>query len=88
MYDLTALRQATDEIIESLSVDSSTQFNEPINWAELHCLEAMYVQTDDGYTYHRVLIEEAAPECVEFCEYIAKRLAERGFENVGVVTEW
>lgn len=85
-YSLTALRQATDEIIDSSSV--SAQFNEPINWADLHCREASYVQIDDGREYYRVMIEEAAPECVEFCEHIAKRLAERGFENVGVVTEW
>lgn len=88
MYDLAALRQATDEIIESLSVDSSTQFNEPINWADLHCFEAAYVQTDDGIFYHRVMIEEAAPECPEFCAYIANRLAGLGFGGVRVVTEW
>lgn len=85
-YSLTALRQATDEIIDSTSV--SAQFDEPINWADLHCMEASYVQTGDGREYYRVVIEEAAPECAEFCEHIAKRLAERGFENVGVVTEW
>lgn len=88
MYDLAALRQAVDEILEAIDDDPRGVIGEPINWADLHCLEVAGVLTADGQTYHRVLIEEAAPECSKFCEYIAERLAERGFEGVEVVTEW
>lgn len=88
MYDLTALRQTTDKILEIVGSNSLKQFLEPINWANLRCLEASYVQTDDGRKYYRVVIESAAPGCSEFRAYVAERLAESGFKDVEVVTEW
>lgn len=89
MYDLTALHQATDTILEEAQQLPGDPFpSNPINWGDLRCLEASHVQTDDGRKYHRVVIEEASPECPEFCKYIAERLAESGFKGVEVLTEW
>lgn len=89
LYDLIQLRQTTEKIIEDLQGREQDLFpNDPINWGDLHCVEASFVQTDDGREYYRVLIEEASEGCQKFPVYIREELVKQGFENIVVATEW
>ena len=84
---LRRLRGATDAaigVIESRNEDAG----EPINWADLGCVQAAWVVTDDNHGYAEVLIEEAAPGCTAFQAAVAAELEKRGWPNVRVVTEW
>jgi hypothetical protein len=40
----------------------------------------------DGHV--TVTIEEASPEAVDLCRFVAKELARRGYDEVAVRTEW
>jgi len=57
---------------------------EPINWGDLHVCDVRRLGRD-GWL---VEIEEADPNCPEFCGYIQHWLTAWGWENVEVRTEW
>ena len=56
---------------------------EPINWGDLSCTEVE--KFADGSWF--VVIEEAAPECPNLCEYVRAWLEKWGW-NARVQTEW
>lgn len=84
---LESLKQATDDAIRAAH-RKRREISGAINWADLHCLQAAWVVTDDEYDYAEVTIEEASPECSEFHAFIHKYLAAHGWPDVSVVTEW
>lgn len=84
--DLRRLRGATDAAISVIASQGRT-FG-AINWADLGCVQAAWVVTDDNQGYAEVLIEEAAPDCAAFQAAVAAELEKRGWLNVRVVTEW
>lgn len=55
---------------------------EPINWGDLKCISVEKIE--DRWL---IIIDEADPECQNFCEYIFKYLTAWGW-NVEVKTEW
>jgi hypothetical protein len=62
-----------------------------INWADLHCVsvecgESLYY--GEVTAFRRVWIEEANENNQELKEYIAAYLAQRGFPDIEVRTEW
>lgn len=75
------VRQAVDEIIAGLDKKEFT--GEPINWADLACVEAN--ERKDGSW--EVMVEEAAPNCTELNAEIKYQLHLRGIDAV-VRTEW
>jgi hypothetical protein len=84
---LKRLRRATDDAIGAVEM-SGLQIHGAVNWADLHCLQAAWVSTDDGYSYAEVTIEEASPDAVEFQHAVEMELARRGWPDIHVVTEW
>jgi hypothetical protein len=85
MSGLKRLCQATNEAIEKLQ---QAKIPGAINWADLSCVEASSVTTDEGETYLQVTIEEASPAETGLQAAVAKDLEERGWPGVLVVTEW
>lgn len=85
--DLRRLRGATDAAISAIE-SRNEEAGEPINWADLGCVQAAWVVTDDNQGYAEVLIEEAAPDCAAFQAAVAAELEKRGWPGVRVVTEW
>ena len=84
--ELTELRMVTDDVIgilQSMDVPRG-----PVNWADLHCMEAAFVTTDTGDTYSTVTIEEASPDAWDFQKLVADELFKKGHANVRVITEW
>jgi len=91
--DLKRLRQDTDKAIRSVerrrrAVTDLWFQGEAINWGDLSCREAALVLTDEGQSYIRVSIEEAAPDVTAFQAAIRKELAIIGWPNVIVETAW
>ncbi len=84
---LLKLRGATNDVLALLH-RRRNQFKGPVNWADLSCLQAAWVVTDDGESYAEVTIEEASPESTDFQEAIRAALERRGWPDVRVVTEW
>ena len=82
--ELVALRNATDKILKGLGPIP----NEAINWGDLSCTEAAWCQTDSGLSYVRVMIEECSPTCMKLPELVTTQLAELGFPDVRVETQW
>ena len=84
--DLKRLRAATDDAIGA--IESGERPNGPVNWADLSCVQAAWVVTDEGESYAEVQIEEAHPECSDFQKAVAAELEKLGWPGVRVVTEW
>lgn len=82
---LQALRNAVDNICADVDPQA---FDEPINWGDLGCVEAIYYLADDNSQGYRVYIEELAPDCYQFRAYVEKKLAEAGWPNVEVNLSW
>lgn len=85
--ELKKLRQATDDAIGEVESQRLVH-GEAINWADLSCMQAAWVETDDGEAYAEVKIEEAAPECPKFAAEIERILEKANYPGVRVVTEW
>jgi hypothetical protein len=66
------IAEAINRIIKEIDRDKTT-FNEAINWGDLSVVSVDEIRQicpiETGYT--RVVIEEASPDCVMFCAYIA-----------------
>lgn len=88
---LAALVAATNDVLlvaiaekdenESLAGDA-------VNWADLSCISAEGYVSDDGTPGLRVFVSEAAPDASCLRQYIADKLADLGYPDVDVVTEW
>ena len=85
--DLKKLRAATNDAIGVIETWDDRP-REPVNWADLRCVQAAWVVTDEGESYAEVTIEEAAPECPQFQAAVARELEKLGWPGVRVVTEW
>lgn len=83
---LTKLRNDTDAVISE--IEHGDPINEAINWADLRCVEARCVLTDQGDQYLEVIIEEASPDAAKLQDAIRGGLERKGWEGVVVVTEW
>ena len=88
MYDLKALMRAGERAITMVFKDRESFTAAAVNWADLHCIDARYCVHAEGPDTHVVIIEEAAPDNHEFQHFISEELAQLGFPNVEVVTEW
>ena len=87
LQTLRNLKAAADKAIESAQANKR-KLDGAINWGDLGCICAEHVVDQDGDESYRVAISEAAPENWRFHRFIRERLAEAGFPDVSVVTEW
>jgi hypothetical protein len=58
-----------------------------VHWADLHCHEVQYVESD-GRSFYRVIVEEASPESRVLQALIAEALEAAGYADVDVETAW
>lgn len=84
MERLKNIKDAVEEILECAD---RSGIDGAINWADLHCVEAMHCVNHDGYEWDEVLIEEASPDAADLCNYVGKELLKIGL-SVVVKTEW
>jgi len=65
-------------------------FNEPINYYDLGCVEARIWSNQEGNEGYTVYIEEAGTDCYEFKMWIKEKLVGMGwqFPEIEVVTRW
>lgn len=97
VHDATTLLEQTRRIADAeLDAADPADFREPINWGDLGVVSVTLGIRDDidGVTHSilTVLVSEAAPDCVEFQEWLAERIfvkldLPRDY-RVEVRTEW
>jgi len=76
-------------IIEKAHENKKDFDHESINWANLSCTDVETGESFMGGKFIRVIIEEAAPECFSFKQFILDELYELGYrEDITIVTEW
>lgn len=61
--------------------------DEPINWADLRCVDVEYV-TGIYNSLFRAIIEEADPNCPSLHVFISEHIKKLGYEDIEIVTEW
>ena len=79
-----ALQATVDEILV-LAAKKQSQIRGVVNWADLRCVDVEMSLLDGHVT---VTIEEASPEAIDLCRFVAKELARRGHDEIAVRTEW
>jgi hypothetical protein len=77
--------QATVNGILAQAAGERSRIGGAVNWADLRCVDVEISLLDGHVT---VTIEEASPEAIDLCRYVAKELARRGYDGVAVRTEW
>ena len=82
---LGQIEQATRDIISDMRPADFPK--EPINWGGMGVLDASKRISREGKSW-QVLIDEVAPDAHEFQNAVSQNLAERGFPDVEVITEW
>lgn len=86
---LHVLSDHVDEILRSIQ-DRHIRFDEPINYADLNCVEVRVCYGGGGF-HVEVSIEEAAPyDCPKFIAHIETELKSLGWdvEYIDILTEW
>ncbi len=68
--------------VASMRVDTEGLAGEAINWGDLGVMDV--IATSEGFLMH---VEEAAPDCPNFCRWLSEKLAGWGWQ-VEVITEW
>jgi len=81
-------KHVNDACAQAYDKGAGDFIDEPINWGDLGCTDAMYCLHLDGTDGFQVLIEQANPSCLELCAYVAEYLKAHGFDKVEVRTEW
>lgn len=84
---LIALRDETDSILE-LAYNNRESIGGSVNWANLYCESAQFVQDSDGENSYRVEISEASPNADKLREFVSNQLILAGWSDVEVQTEW
>lgn len=85
---LRELEGRTDEILHAAREERERPGG-AVNWgANVCCFQAEDWIAEDGSRGQRVWIQKASPDATELQEYVRKALAERGFLNIEVRTEW
>lgn len=86
-YSLKELRAAADEAcvaaIGDYDVMRDNMFDE-----DMGCMEAREWRSDDGARGYEVHVSSAAPDAEGLKLFLRQALAERGFEDIEVLTEW
>jgi hypothetical protein len=87
---LKELRAVTDRAIETVRASWTGCRNQvTVNWADLRCTEAAWIVTDFGGDGRvQVTVEEASPEVSLFRDAVSAALAQSGWPDVSVLTEW
>lgn len=83
---LKRLRSDTEAILNQFNLERTIDGS--INWADLHCVAAIYVMDDCGFTQLRVEIQEVAPGEMVLITPVSEALKKRGWSDIDVVTEW
>ena len=78
------IKQLVNTLIKE-AYENRHNFNEAINWGDLKCIEVTPYSLEEGYY---IIIDEAAPECPEFQQWIENEMWERHSIDVAVSTEW
>lgn len=75
------VEEIVNEILEEAREfrDSTFQYD-AVNWAAVRCSEVEIKVV--------VAIDEASPDALCLREFVKRKLADRGFEDVEVITEW
>jgi hypothetical protein len=86
---LESVQAETDKILAEAEKHKD-DFPEPINWADLSCIEAVLTTDADRENAIQVTISEAAPDCLELQRFVEEELFFRGFKEhpIAVKTEW
>ena len=82
---LLAIRNAGQQILDGLNPQD---FHEAINWGDLFVARCLLILDDDNRQWVRVEIEEAADGCEQLCATVSRGLAELGYLDVEVTTQW
>ena len=83
---LIELRRDTNDVLGSIK-SRRAGYNWPVNWADLHCVDAQHWQDADGDKGYTVIISEASPEATELARMVAEALGTK-WGRVNVITEW
>ena len=78
------LQAVADEILAQ-AFEKRSEIRGAVNWGDLRCVDVEISLLDDVVT---VTIEEASPDALELCRFVAKELARRGYDEVAARTEW
>jgi hypothetical protein len=82
--NLDRLKEETNYILMA----ATEHIDDAFNPSDLKCIDAQWVVSVDGDSYYRVVISEASPDASKLRRHVFEQLAERGFHEVEVTTEW
>lgn len=82
--DLERLQEETNYILMA----ADCVIDDAYNPGDLKCIDAQWVVDVEGHAYHRVVVSEASPDASKLRQHVFEQLAEKGFPEVEVVTEW
>lgn len=88
---LCSLKDATNAVLQEIHAERTTEVpfrRGGVNWADLRCVSAEWTVDNDGDHRYCVNVEEVAPDEYELQKEVGKRLADRGFIHIDVVTAW
>jgi hypothetical protein len=85
--DLKELMTLSQKIAEE-AYKKRGEIHGAINWGDLGTTDAQHCIDVSGRTFFRIIIEEASPDASELRDFVSKRLAEEGWQNVDVELEW
>jgi hypothetical protein len=85
--NLHELRSCAEDACQA-ALEMKYQISGMINWGDLGCVDARHWTNCYGLQGLTVCIEEASPHAHELQSFIREYLADNGWKDVEVVTEW
>lgn len=86
MNRANTIMAATDAILATC--DLATTAHEAVNWSDLRCVRVIIGVDQDDKQVTLIEIEEAAPDAWRLQQYVANALANLGYDDIEVNTEW
>ncbi len=88
LHRLKELKAASNEACKLAASRKGDFFSDPINFAQLRCVQAAYSMNSDEDYWSEVTIEGASPDATKLAAFIQKHLEDNGFPDILVRTEW
>lgn len=87
-YDKEFLNKLKQDVNQACKDALNANIDDAVNWGDLRCTATEVSIDDEGHKSYKVFISEVSPTAPVFVAFVHNILANLGYTNVEIITEW